>query len=99
MSLSETKYQRELIKRIEQNYLPGSKVLTNDPRELQGIPDIIILYNNRWAMLEVKVSDNAPVQPNQQYYIDKFNEMGTAYFINPTNEDEVMDAIQRALKN
>jgi hypothetical protein len=92
---SETAYRRELIKKIER-LLPGCFITKNDPSENQGIPDILILFRNMWAMLEVKLDKSSPKQPNQPYYVDKFNEMSFASFINPQNEDQVLDDLQFA---
>ena len=85
----ENKFQADLIKKIER-YLPGSIVLKNDPNYLQGVPDLIVIHNDQWAMLEVKASCHARVQPNQDYYVDMFANMGFSRFIYPENEAEVL---------
>ncbi len=90
---SEAAYQAKLIKKI-QAIFPNCYVLKNDPSETQGIPDILILIENQWAMLEVKLSDSAPVQPNQEYYIRMFDSMGFASFISPENEEQVLHDLQ-----
>lgn len=95
--MRESQYQAKLIKRIRK-LLPGCVVLLNDPRGVQGVPDILILFNNKWAMLEVKLSDEANVQPNQKYYIDLFDEMSFASFINPYNEEAVLRDLQQSFE-
>ena len=92
----ERDYQAMLIKKIKR-LLPGCVVLKNDSDYMQGIPDLTILYNERWAMLEVKVSKPARSQPNQRYYIDELNKMSFASFIYPSIEEEVLGALQQAL--
>lgn len=92
---SETIYRRRLISKLE-NLFPGCVILKNDPSEMQGIPDIMILFGHMWAMLEVKLTGVSPKQPNQEYYIEQFGEMSFASFINPENEAEVLDALQSA---
>lgn len=88
-------YQRDLRRRIEK-LIPDCVVLKNDPQWIQGIPDLIILYQNKWAMLELKLSEHSPKRPNQDYYIDLFDGMSFASFIYPSNEEEVLDALQQA---
>lgn len=85
----ESKFQRDLIKKI-QRYVPGSIVLKNDPNYLQGIPDLIVLHGDMWAMLEVKASKYAKVQPNQEYYVNTLTRMGFARFIYPENETDIL---------
>lgn len=73
---------------------PGCVIMKNDPRYVQGIPDILILFNNKWAMLEVKLDGSANIQPNQEYYVNLFNDMSFASFINPENEEDILYALQ-----
>jgi hypothetical protein len=94
--MNETQYQRKLVKRIEK-LIPGCYIIKNDPQWNQGIPDLLILYNDKWAMLEVKTSANANVQPNQLHYVGMFDELSFASFINPENEEDVLRDLQSAL--
>lgn len=77
--------------------LPGAYVIKNDPKVRQGLPDFLILYQDKWAMLEVKKDPTAKHRPNQDYYIEQFGKMSFASFIDPTTEEEVLDALQAAL--
>lgn len=92
---TETRYQSSLVKKLNK-MLPGCIILKNDPRHIQGVPDIIILFKNMWAALEVKKTSNAAVQPNQEYYVDKLGAMSFASFISPETEEDVLSALQRA---
>lgn len=94
---NENVYQGELIKRIK-SLIPGSFILKNDPDYIQGIPDLLILYKDKWAILEVKRSKNESHRPNQDYYIDMFGEWSYAAFIYPENEDVILGELQRALE-
>lgn len=94
--MRESEYQAQLIERIG-NLLPDCIVLKNDSAYLQGVPDLLVLFNDRWATLEVKTSARAPLQPNQDYYVELMDRMSFSAFIYPENEAEVLDALQRSL--
>jgi len=94
----ESKYQRQLIKRLEELF-PGCVIQKNDERERQGIPDLTIFYKDRWAMLEVKASASAEIQPNQEWHVEQFNRLSFAAIIFPENEEEILDELQRAFQS
>ncbi len=92
----ENRFQAKLIQKIKDR-LPECIVLKNDANYIQGIPDITVLGNNhRWAMLECKRESEAHKQPNQEYYIEKANNMAFARFVSPENEEEVLRDLQQA---
>lgn len=93
----ERDYQAKLIKKIQRRF-PGCMVLKNDSDYIQGIPDLLVLYEDRWAALEVKPSRDAPNQPNQTYYVCELDDMSFAAFIYPENEEDVLYALQQALR-
>lgn len=93
MSMLEAKFQLELIREIKRRF-PGCMVIKNDPNYIQGIPDLLVLYNDKWAALEVKANGAATIRPNQRYYIKKMNGMSYASFINPENKEDVLHEIQ-----
>lgn len=92
----ESTYQARLIPRIRA-LLPGCIILKNDTDYMQGIPDLTILYKERWAFLEVKKDARASEQPNQSYYIELAQELSFGAFVYPENEREVLDALYSAL--
>ncbi len=94
----ESKFQAELICEIE-NLFPGCLILKNDPTHIQGIPDLTILYKNKWAVLESKRTKKAKKQPNQEHYITKLNEMSFARFICPENKEEVIGELQQTFRH
>lgn len=93
----ENAYQAELIKTIR-SILPGCIIQKLDPAYQQGIPDLLILFNDRWGTLEVKKSANEPFQPNQEFFIDQMNEMSFSSVIYPEIEEEVLRGLQQALQ-
>jgi len=96
--LLEKNFQSRLIKKIKKLFV-GCIVLKTDPTYIQGLPDLLILYNNKWAALEVKRSPKASVRPNQKYYVKLMNKMSFARFINPENEKEILDELHKTFKS
>ena len=88
----ENRFKTNLIKEIK-DMVPGCIVLHLDPNEIQGIPDLLILYKNKWACLEGKKSARATHRPNQDYYVELMNDMSFASFIFPENKDEVLEEL------
>lgn len=95
--MKENKFQAHLIKKIKDQF-EGCIVLKNDPEYLQGIPDLLILYKNKWAALECKRSSKAKRRPNQDYYVSKMDDMSFASFISPENEEEVLNDLQQTFR-
>lgn len=93
----ESEFQKKLIDEIKQRY-HGCIVMKNDPTYIQGIPDLLILYKNKWAALECKKNKSSSRQPNQKYYVDTMADMSFASFIYPENKEEVLDELQRAFE-
>lgn len=89
----ESKYQAELIKRIKIR-LPGCLITKNDANYTQGLPDLTVFYNDKWAFLEVKPSEKSKERPNQRYYIDQWCERSFASFIYPEIEEEVLRELE-----
>lgn len=96
--MRENKFQGDLIKDLK-SLFPGCIVLKNDPNYIQGIPDLLILYGKKWATLECKKSKDAPVRPNQAYYVKRMNKMSFSRFIFPENKEEVLRELQSAFKS
>jgi hypothetical protein len=94
--MRETQYQAKLVKKLELMF-PGCLILRNDPRHLQGVPDLIILFYGTWGALEVKLALDSEIQPNQSYYVALMDELSFAAFICPENEEEVLSDLQYAL--
>ncbi len=88
----ESGFQDRLIKTIEALF-PGCMVFKMD--QIQGIPDLLVLYRDKWASLECKRSAGAKRQPNQEYYVGKMDEMSFSRFVSPENKEEVLDELQQ----
>ena len=88
----ENKFKTKLVGELEALF-PGCIITHMDPNEIQGIPDLLILYRDKWAALEGKKNATASARPNQPYYVELMNGMSFASFIYPENKDEVLDAL------
>lgn len=94
----ENRFQANLIKKIKRLF-PDCIVMKNDSSYIQGIPDLLVLYKDKWASLECKKSENARHQPNQDYYVGQMNDMSFSRFIFPENEQEVLDELKHKFEN
>ena len=91
----ESGFQDRLIKTLK-TLFPGCMVFKMDQK--QGIPDLLILYGQKWASLECKREEDAKRQPNQPYYVEQMNKMSFSRFIYPENKKEVLNELQHAFK-
>lgn len=94
---NESRFQRELIERLESMF-PGCEVMKQDPTYKQGFPDLVIFFKDKYAILEVKKSEQAAHQPNQDYYISKFKNWVVSSFVSPENLEEVLHELQQAFR-
>lgn len=86
----ESGFQDKLRNELKEMF-PGCLIFKMD--QVQGIPDLLILYETKWASLELKKSARAIRQPNQEYYVDRMDQMSFSSFIYPENKDEVLDEL------
>ena len=94
----ESQFQSKLIKELKKLF-PGCIVMKSDSGYLQGIPDLLILFNDKWAALECKQRAGAKKQPNQEYYVGKMDEMSFSRFICPENKEEVLHDLQQSFQS
>lgn len=85
-------FQARLKKELKSMF-PGCIITKLDSGDIQGIPDLLILYKDKWATLENKRSAKASKQPNQEYYVSVMDDMSFSRFIYPENKDEVLDEL------
>lgn len=92
--MKESQFQRKIKMTLEEK-VPGCIVYKTDARQYQGSPDLLVLYKDKWAALEVKRSKDASHRPNQDQRVRYMNEMSYASFVYPENFEEVMDDLAR----
>ena len=88
----ESGFQDRLIKDIK-SLFPGSMVFKMD--QIQGIPDLLVLYKDKWFSLECKKSAGAKRQPNQEYDGDLMNKMSFSRFVWPENKEDILDELRK----
>lgn len=91
----ESGFQDNLRKDL-QNLFPGCMIFKMD--QVQGIPDLLVLYGDKWATLECKRGTRSKKQPNQEYYVDLMNDMSFSRFINNDNKEEVLRELQQTFQ-
>ena len=92
--MKESKFQADLKKELRAMF-PGCIITKLDSSDIQGIPDLLILYKDKWATLENKRNAKATKRPNQEYYVDKMNDMSFSRFIYPENKEEVLSELRK----
>lgn len=97
VSKLERDFQAALIKEIKELF-EGCIVIKLDSSYIQGIPDLMILYKNKWATLECKKSSSARKRPNQEHYVGLLNKMSFSRFISPENKEEVLNDLQQTFR-
>jgi hypothetical protein len=96
--MTESSFQSKLIQDLR-TLFPGCIILKNDPNYLQGFPDLLILYHNKWAALEVKDNECSSLEPNQAHYITLLDRMSYASFIYPKNKRRILNELQQTLRS
>lgn len=93
----ERDWQPILKAELERRF-PGCFLYKLDPNQVQGIPDLLILWRSFWAVLETKRWEKASRQPNQSYYVEMFENMSFSAFIDPDNMQEVLDEMEQSFR-
>ena len=89
----ERDFQAKLIKDLKKIF-KGCMVMKMDSSYIQGIPDLLVLYKDKWALLECKRNAKATKRPNQEYYVEMLDNMSFSRFIFPENKQEVLDELR-----
>lgn len=92
----ESGFQDKLISELKKLF-SGCMVFKMD--QIQGIPDLLILYKDKWAALECKKSASAKKRPNQEYYVGLMNEMSFSRFVSPENKEEVLNELSKTFRS
>lgn len=93
MSKLESEFVFELKNELKARF-PGCFIIKLDANQVQGIPDLLVLWRDRWAILETKRGLKSVRQPNQEYYVGMFDEMSFSAFVHPLNYREILDDME-----
>ena len=94
----ERDFQAKLIKELKATF-PGCMVMKLDSSYIQGIPDLLVLYEDHWATLECKRDSKSSHRPNQEFYVDLMDKMSFSRFICPSNKKEVLHELESAFRS
>ena len=92
----ESGFQDKLQKELKEMF-PGCMTFKMD--QIQGIPDILVLYKDKWASLECKKNAKAARQPNQEHYVGLMDDMSFSRFIYPENKEEVLNELRKTFES
>jgi hypothetical protein len=95
MGKLESEFSSDLKLELRHRF-PNCLIMKLDPNQIQGIPDLLVLWEDRWACLETKRGLRSVHQPNQEYYVDLLDKMSFAAFVHPLNYRDVLDQMERA---
>ena len=96
----ESEFVRDVLKPRLQREFPGCVIIKQDPNtSFQGVPDHLVLYEDKWAALETKRARKSSRQPNQPYYIEQMDGMSYASFVDPSNIEGVISDLQTAFRS
>lgn len=91
----ETEFAFDLKDEVKRRF-PDCFIIKLDSNQVQGIPDLLVLWHNYWAILETKRGLRSVRQPNQEYYVALFDAMSFSAFVHPLNYRDVLDDMERA---
>ena len=92
----ESKFKTNILIPALRKRFPGC-VITH-VTDIQGGPDLLVLYKNKWAALEGKKSSHSAKQPNQDYWNETLNKMSFSRIIHQSNMEEVLNELQRSFE-
>ena len=95
--MRESQFQKQLKRELKENF-PGCIIFKLDPQQLGGVPDLLVLYEDKWAALECKNSEGASHRPRQDGRVEQMNEMSYASIVYPENRKEVLNDLERLFK-
>jgi hypothetical protein len=95
MGKLESDFVKDDLKPDLEARFPGIVIIKQDPNtSFQGVPDHLLLYEDKWAALETKRAVRSKRQPNQEFYVEKLNNLSYSAFVHPGNKQQVLDDLE-----
>lgn len=93
----ESEFQKEVAGWLRKQ---GCRVIKQDPAigKQKGIPDLLVLKEGWWGMLEIKAHKNSSHQPGQDEWVAWANENSYGKFVYPENWEEIQEELEEMLK-
>lgn len=91
----EKDFEKDFMDEVNARF-PGGHWVKGNSQMQQGIPDRVFYHGRNWAMFETKRARNSVDQVNQDWHIEKFNDMSFAARVTPENYHEVLDEMEQA---
>ena len=79
-NVKESDFQANTIKKLKVMF-PGAIITKLDASYILGIPEVLILWGQRWAVFEFKKYVHATKRQNPDSYVDRMNTMSFARVI------------------
>jgi len=95
---TEKQFRSKLIGEIKKEY-PGAVILNTHPSNIQGFPDLLVLYGPNWVALEVKKSATSRRGPNQIYWVDYLDRLSYANVVYPENIGDTLYGIHQTFRS
>lgn len=93
--MREIPFRESFLKRLEDRLGYLDLDIITPSSNTRSLPDRFVIGPKYWAALEFKRSHDANHQPNQDWYIQRFDEKGFAVFVKPENAEEVLNDLER----
>lgn len=94
MPILEMNFKARFLRELEERLSDLNLVFIDTRPKHRSYPDTIVLGPAYWAALEFKRTKRASHQPNQDYYVKEFRDLGYANFVYPENAEEVLNDLE-----
>lgn len=93
----ESDFQKEVAGWLRKQ---GCRVIKQDPAigKQKGIPDLLLLKEGWWGMLEIKAAKNSSHQPGQDDWVAWADDNSYGKFVYPGNWEQIKEELEEILR-